>query len=161
MPRPRSERRRPEPVERMLRNLERRVLDDVWLDRLRSTAIGVLAPVLAVTATVWWIDLFVDPPAGMSLIVPTVVLIILALAAGTSLIARATRRFRWCCAAAYLCGLGTVVGLGGFWWVRTGATGPTLSWLVGAADVAVLCLAVAWLTLLAAPVQRTHPDMRG
>ncbi|MCK5756776.1 MAG: hypothetical protein KAH46_29145, partial [Mycobacterium sp.] len=87
-------------------------------------------------------------------------LIILALAAGSSLIARATRRFRWCCAAAYLCGLGTVVGLGGFWWVRTGATGPTLSWLVGAADVAVLCLAVAWLTLLAAPVQRTHPDMR-
>ena len=48
MPRPRSERRRPEPVERMLRQLERRVLDDVWLDRLRSTAIGVLAPVLAV-----------------------------------------------------------------------------------------------------------------
>ena len=89
MPRPRSERHRPEPVERMLRQLERRVLDDVWLDRLRSTAIGVLAPVLAVAATVWWIDLFVDTPAGMSLIVPTVVLMILALAAGTSLIARA------------------------------------------------------------------------
>lgn len=152
--------RRPEPVERMLAHIERRVLQDVWVDRVRMVAVGVLAPVLAVTALAWWLDLLLHRPPGLSLIVPTVVLVVLTLAAASSLIARFTRRFRWCCAAAYLCGLGTVVGLGGFWWVRTGAAGPTLSWLVAAADLAVLGLAVAWLTLLAAPVQRTHPDMR-
>ncbi|MDY6998281.1 MAG: hypothetical protein SW019_16910 [Actinomycetota bacterium] len=146
-------------VERMLRDIEHRVLHEMSLGRVRSAAISVLGPTLAVTAVVWWIDLFVHRSPDVSLGVPTVAFVILAVAALTSMVALGVRRFRWSCAAAYSCALGTVVGIGAFWWVRTGPAESSVGWLV-AADLAVLVLAAAWLSLLATPVDRSQPDMR-
>jgi len=151
--------RRPDTVERVLARIESRVLQEVWFGRLRLIAVGVLAPVLAAAVTAWWFDLVAQLPPQLSLGVPAVTLVILMLAAGVSLLALAMRRFRWCCAAAYCCGLASAVGVGAFWWLQTGS-GKALTWLV-VADAAALLLAVVWLTLIVSPVQRSQPDMRG
>lgn len=129
------------------------------LGRVRAVAIGVLGPVAAVSAFAWWVDLFAHRATGVSLGVPTVAFVVLVLAAVSSMVALAVRRFRWTCAAAYCCALGTVVGTGALWWVRTGPADSAVGWLV-AADLATLILGVAWLSLIIRPVERSQPDMR-
>lgn len=150
---------RADTLERMLRGIERRVLHEISLGRLRSVAIGVLGPTLAVSAVVWWCDLFAHRSPGAALRVPTVAFVILVVAALSSIMALGARRFRWGCAAAYSCALATVVGIGAFWWLRTGPAESSVGWLV-VADLAALVLAIAWLSVLVTPVHRSQPDMR-
>ncbi|ART71528.1 hypothetical protein BTO20_25915 [Mycobacterium dioxanotrophicus] len=138
-----------------LRTIEGRVLDEVWMGRWRFAA-GVLAVlVLVVGAVTWWCV----AESGAAHSVPMVGLVMFALAGAASSVALARRRYRWCCAAAYLSGLATVVGVGALWWLRTGHHATGLGWLV-AADLAVMALAGHWLALVFTPIEQSQPDMR-
>lgn len=146
-------------VERMLLDIEHRVLDDIWLQRGRATAGWMLAIVLSATAVLWWLDSTSVGSPHASSVVPCVAALMLLLASGTSGLALARRRYRWCCAAAYCCGLATVIGIGTFWWLRTGPPGAPLSLLM-VADTAVAMLTIFWLAVIIMPIERSHPDMR-
>jgi len=69
------------------------------------------------------------------------------------------RRYGWCCAAAYCGAVTTVIGMGSFWWVRTGHVGIGIAWLL-VADVAVIMMTGGWLTVIITPVERSQPQMR-
>lgn len=146
-------------LERMLRAIENHVLEEVWIGRLRRTA-GVAVTLAVVgTAAVWWLDALGGDSPHVGKGVVTVTGAVLLLASTVSGLALALRRYRWCCAAAYCCGLAAVIGLGAFWWLRTGRTGIGLSWLV-LADVAAVTLTVGWLVVIVTPIERSQPDMR-
>lgn len=146
-------------VERILQDIEHHVLEDVWLGRGRSATGCALVVTLSATAVVWWIDAISESPPHASNHVPTVAAAILLLASGVSGLALALRRYRWCCAAAYCCGLATVIGIGAFWWLRTGRPGAALTWLM-LADMAVGVLTIIWLMAIITPIERSQPDMR-
>lgn len=138
-------------VERMLADIEHRVLEEVWLGRRRSLTGWALIAALVVTVMLWRVD-----AAGP---VPTIAAVMLATASGMSALALARCRYRWCCAAAYSCGLASVFGVGAFWWARTGRPAAPLTWLM-LADVAVVVLTALWLMVIGTPVARSQPDMR-
>ena len=84
------------------------------------------------------------------------------LAAAASTVAVSLRLFRWCCAAAYVSGIGTVVGWAMVWWHRTAPPGTVprpCAWMV-IGVVAVTALAVTWLGVILTPSERSQPDMR-
>ncbi|WP_051660179.1 hypothetical protein [Mycolicibacterium aromaticivorans] len=91
--------------------------------------------------------------------VPAISTSALAIAAGTSALALSVRRFRWCCAAAYTCGLSTAIGTGALWWVRTGRPEAPMAWLI-IADVAVGLLTACWLSVIVKPIELSQPQMR-
>lgn len=138
-------------VERMLDDIEHRVLEEVWLGRRRSAIGWALVGSLFATVMLWRIDV-----AGY---VPTVAVVMLSTASVLSGLALALRRYRWCCVAAYSCGLASVFGIGAFWWVRTGRPDAPLTWLT-LADVAVVVLTVHWLAVIVTPIERSQPDIR-
>lgn len=138
-------------VERMLQDIESRVLEEVWLGPVHSAVGGALAAMLCTTSVVWRIDALGH--------VPTVAAAMLLLASAISGLALARRRYRWCFAAAYSCGLASVFGIGAFWWLRTGRPGAALTWLM-LADMAVVVLTILWLTVIITPIERSQPDMR-
>lgn len=138
-------------VERMLDDIEHRVLEEVWLGRRRSVTGWALVGSVFATVMLWRID-----AAGH---VPTVATVILSTAASASGLALARRRYRWCCVAAYSCGLASVFGIGAFWWVRTGRPNAPLTWLM-LADIAILVLTALWLAVIVTPIERSQPDMR-
>lgn len=138
-------------VEHMLQAIETHVLDEVWLGRSRSAVGGALVVMLCATAVAWRTNV-----AGH---VPTVAAVMLLLASGVSGLALARRRYRWCCAAAYGCGLASVFGIGAFWWLRTGPPGAPLTWLM-LADLAVVALTILWITVITTPIERSQPEMR-
>jgi hypothetical protein len=142
-------------VERMLQDIEHRVLEDVWLGRGRSAAGCALVAVLGTAVVAWWIDAVGFASNRM----PTVAAAVLLLASGASGVALAVRRYRWCCAATYCCGLASVIGIGAFWWLRTGRSGAPMTWLV-LADIAAVVLAIFWLAVIITPIERSQPDMR-
>lgn len=138
-------------VDRILDDIEHRVLEEVWLGRRPSANGWTLVGTLIATVMLWRID-----ATGH---VPTVAAAMLTLAAGLSGLALARRRYRWCCVAAYSCGLASVLGIGAFWWVRTGRPDAPLTWLI-LADIAVVLLTAHWLTVIVTPIERSQPDMR-
>ena len=138
-------------VERMLDDTEHRVLEEVWLGRRRSVTGWALIASLVVTVTLWRID-----ATGR---VPTTATVMLSTASVISGLALTLRRYRWCCAAAYSCGLASVLGIGAFWWVRTGRPDAPLTWLT-LADLAVVLLTALWLAVIVTPVERSQPEMR-
>lgn len=138
-------------VEQMMQHIETHVLEEVWLGRSRAGVGSALVVMLCTSAAVWRID-----ASGH---VPTVAAVMLLLASGVSGLALARRRYRWCCAAAYSCGLASVLGIGAFWWLRTGRPGAALTWLM-LADIAVVALTVLWLAVITTPIERSQPDMR-
>lgn len=138
-------------VERMLDEIEHHVLEDVWLGRGRSASGWALVGTVFATVLLWRID-----ATGH---VPTVAAAMLSIASGLSALALARHRYRWCCVAAYGCGLASVFGIGAFWWVRTGSTSAPLTWLV-LADIAVVALTVLWASVIVVPLERSQPDMR-
>lgn len=138
-------------VERMLDDIEHRVLEEVWLGRRRSATGWTLVGTLSATVMLWRID-----ATGH---VPTVAAVMLLLASGASGLALTRRRYRWCCVAACSCGLASVFGIGAFWWVRTGRLDAPLTWLA-IADIAVVLLTAQWLAVIVTPIERSQPDMR-
>ena len=150
---------RSDAVERTLADIEDRVLDEVWIGQRRAVVHGVLTVLLMVVTAVWWIDAAGEVSARGPNRVPTVTAIVLTLASAASGLALGLRRFRGCCAAAYTCGLGAAIGIGAFWWLRTGRPGATLTWLM-IADVAVVLLTVGWLSVVLTPIERSQPEMR-
>ncbi len=138
-------------VEQIMQRIESLVLEEVWLGRSRCVVGSALAAMLCITAAAWRID-----AKGH---VPTIAALMLLFASVVSGLALARRHFRWCCAAAYSCGLASVFGIGAFWWLRTGRTGAGSAWLM-LADVAVVALTIFWLTVIITPIERSQPDMR-
>lgn len=117
---------------------------------------AALALALAAMASVWWFEALAKAsPRG----IPAVAVVALVAASAVSACAIRLRRYRWCCAAAYCCGLAAVIGIGAFWWTRTGKTGIGLSWLVFA-DLITVTLTVGWLAVIVTPIERSQPDMR-
>ncbi|MGD9517797.1 hypothetical protein [Mycolicibacterium sp.] len=55
--------------------------------------------------------------------------------------------------------MASVLGIGAFWWVRTGRPDAPLTWLI-LADIAVVLLTAHWLTVIVTPIERSQPDMR-
>lgn len=144
-----------EPFTDTLRTIEAQVLDDVWIGPRRAVAGAFVASILVGTAGAWcW---FGDIPVAHG--IPVLGLVLFAVAGVVSGIALARRRYRWCCVAAYSCGLATVIGVGVLWWLRTGHHAAGLGWLA-AADLAAVTLAGIWLTVVVTPIERSQPDMR-
>jgi hypothetical protein len=138
-------------VERMLQDIEHLVLEEVWLGRGRSVSGWALVASLIATALAWRTDAIGH--------VPSFAVAMLLLASGASTLALIRRRYRWCCAAAYCCGLAAVIGIGAFWWLRTGRFGAPLTWLI-LADGAVVLSTIFWLAVVVTPIERSQPDMR-
>jgi hypothetical protein len=144
----------PAGVERTLLGIESRVLEEVWISSGRFACGWVLVVVTMSTALSWFAE-----TSLVSVGVPAVATTLLVGAASASAAALVARRFAWCCAAAYCCGLASVVGTGAVWWLRTGGPDAPLGWLI-VADVAVVALTVAWLSVIVIPLERSQPDMR-
>jgi hypothetical protein len=141
-----------------LKAIESRVLEEVSIGRFWRTTGGVLAVALAATALVWWIEAMgQESPHGANRI-PTATVALALVTSTISALALRLRRYRWCCAAAYCCGLAAVIGIGAFWWVRTGHVGIGLSWLV-LADLAAVSLTLGWVAVIVIPIERSQPDM--
>ncbi len=151
-----KDRRNDEP-ERMLRAIENHVMEEVWIGRVRRAAGVAVTLALVGTATVWW-EGRGSPHVGNDVVTVTVAVFLLA--STVSGLALALRRYRWCCAAAYCCGLAAVIGIGAFWWLWTGRTGMGLSWLV-LADLAAVALTLGWLAVIVTPIERSQPDIEG
>lgn len=146
-------------IECTLARIENHVLEDVWLGHRRFVGYGVLTLFQTVAVVMWGRAALFDAPANGGSGVLAIALCMLAVASVCSGLALALRRFRWCCAAAYSCGLAGAIGVGAFWWVHTGRPGAGLTWLI-LADIAVVALTIGWLAVVAAPIERSQPDMR-
>jgi hypothetical protein len=145
--------------QRTLKTIENRVLEEVWIGRVWRVVGGALATALAGTALACWLEAMGQESPHAANRVPTVTVVGLVVASAVSARALRLRRYRWCCAAAYCCGLAAVIGIGAFWWVRTGHAGIGLSWLV-LADLAEVPLTLGWLAVIVTPIERNQPDMR-
>ena len=146
-------------LEHTLRIIEHRVLEEVWIGRLQRAAGSAFTVALAGTAAVWWLDVSGRSAPHGGNRVATVTVAVFMVASAVSGSALALRRYRWCCAAAYCCGLTAVIGIGAFWWLRTGRTGIELTWVV-LADLAAMALTLGWLAVIVTPIERSQPDMR-
>ncbi|MGE0218359.1 hypothetical protein [Mycolicibacterium sp.] len=142
---------RRQPIEATLEQIEHRVLDEVhlaaWVRRVAWVAAAVLVVAGAMVWTLGW---------GMPLATSTLGVC----AAICSAVALRRRRFRWCVAAAYLSGLSTVAGVGGFWWSRTRSADAILAASAGVAAVAAAALTAVWVSVAITPVKDSQPDMR-
>ncbi len=148
-----------ESIRHELAGIERRVLDEVWIGRPRWAGYGVLAILVFVSATAWCIDVVGEVSGPGSNRVPVIGTVALLGAAGASAFALTVRRFRECCAAAYACGLATLIGAGALWWLRTGRPDAPAGWLV-IADTAAVLLTFGWLSVVVKPIEHSQPQMR-
>jgi hypothetical protein len=146
-------------LEEDLAGIESRVLAEMWIGARRSAAYGLTSVILVLAALMWWHDVASYVAVRGSNRVPLVGLVALMIAATMSAWALWSRRFRACCVAACTCGLATVVGVGGFWWLHTGRPAAPSSWLL-VADVAVAILTIGWLSVVLTPLERSQPQMR-
>ncbi|GBG36726.1 hypothetical protein [Mycobacterium montefiorense] len=154
-----TDQRCPSGQRRMLRRIENRVLEQVWIARARRGVGGALVVVLAIAAWAWWLEAVARGLSGAAIALPAAAVVFFVAASALSALALALRRFRWCCAAAYCCGLAAVIGIGAFWWARTGTLAIGVSWLV-LADLTTLVLCAGWLAVILTPIERSQPDMR-
>lgn len=137
---------RHESIRLALAGIERRVLDEVWIGRRRGAGYAALAILLLASTGAWCIDVVGEVAGPGSYRVPVIGTLAHVVAAGASVLAVKARRFRECCAAAYACGLSSVIGIGALWWLRTGRTDAPMAWLLVADTTAVL-LTVGWLSV--------------
>lgn len=107
--------------QRMLRTIENRVLEDVSIRRAWRVAGVALATALAAMASVWWLEAMGQASQHGASRVPTVAVVAFGGASVVSALALRLRRYRWCCAAAYCCGLAAVIGIGS---APSGGYGP-------------------------------------
>lgn len=144
----------------MLRGIEQRVLNDVWMGALRRGLALVCALVLAVAAVGRWMHWGAHvPPVGHADVVARGTAIMFLLASGISLTALRRRRFRWCCGAAYVSALSTVTSIAALWWHQTAHGADPLVWtLVAMAASAVSAL--TWIVTILTPLDRSQPEMR-
>lgn len=145
--------------QRTLQRIESRVLEEVLIGRAWCAAGVALAVALAGMASAWWLESTGHQSPHDANRVPTIAVLALVGASAVSARALRLRRYRWCCAAAYCCGLAAVIGIGTFWWVRTGSTQMGLSLLVPA-DLVTVTLTLGWLAVIVTPIERSQPDMR-
>lgn len=150
-------------IEAVLRKIGRRVFEDVWMSgRVRAFTLAVVATLVG-TAMIGWLNLTAKANAQTTTSwISCVALALFALAASVSSLAVCLLRFRWCCAAAYISGIATVVGLGMVWWHQTAPPGssprPSAWMVIGVLAATVLTL--TWLGVILTPSERSQPDMR-
>jgi hypothetical protein len=145
--------------QRVLQRIEIRVLEQMWIGGARRVVGGALAVAVAAAAPAWWLQATAHQSLRVAIALPAVTAALFMLAAASSVVALFVRSFRWCYIAAYCCGLAAAIGIGAFWWVRTGNAAIGVTWLV-LADVATVILCVGWLALILTPIERSQPDMR-
>ncbi|WP_158021340.1 hypothetical protein [Mycolicibacterium chubuense] len=146
-------------VAEMLADIESRVLEDMWIGRGRRLIVVALTALLPVSVALWWTGNRSAPSVHDADRVSIVATVVLTLPVITSAAALIVRRFRYCCAAAYTGGVSAVIGIGAFWWHRTGQAQATPLWL-SVADVSVVLLTLGWLSVVATPIERSQPEMR-
>lgn len=145
--------RRESSVEETLRAIEHRVVNDVWIGRVKRTAGAALTAVLGITSVT---GLVLAEHAGHRVALAAHVLSIIA--SLSSVAGLRIRRFAWSCAAAQLCAVATVIAIGAFWWYRTGTAG--VPWSTTLACAAAGLLTVGWISVLITPMELSQPDMR-
>lgn len=144
----------------MLRGIERRVLDDVWIDRRLRMSTGVVVTIIIAAIALGRSDISAGPAARVPICL--VALSMFLLTAAASSLAGLLRRFRWCFAAACTGGLSTLTGVGVVWWHQSGPPNQThgpSAWMV----IGVLCsawLTATWLRVIITPLERSQPDIR-
>ena len=94
-------------LERTLAHIENQVLEEVWIPPRRIAVFSLLMVLQLVCALTW----FGEEGGDMATRVPLIAVSAQAAAAAISALALTVRRFRWCCAAAYCCGLAAVIGV--------------------------------------------------
>lgn len=147
----------------MLRGIERRVLDDVWIDRRLRLFTVVVTACLATAAALGWADVHDRAAAGTPGVAGcAVALTLFTSTAVMSSIALLRSCFRWCTLAAYGGGIGTVVGVGVVWWHQTTpiAQSPGPSPWMAAGALCSAALTVLWLRAVLTPLERSQPDLR-
>jgi hypothetical protein len=144
---------------RALRTIENRVLEEVSIQRAWRAVGSALAVVLACAASVWWLEVIGRESPHAAKTVSGVGVGALLVASVISAVALRLRRYRWCCIAANCGGLAAVIGIGVFWWVRTGQAEIGLLWLV-VADLVTVTLTVGWIAVILTPIEHSQPDMR-
>ena len=150
-------------IESVLRQIGRRVLDDVWMSgRARAFTLGAVAT-LGGGALNGWLDTAAKATAQTQTVwISQAAIGLFVLTAALSSAAVGLRRFRWCCAAAYLGGIATVTGLGMVWWHQTApsgrSAGPSAWMVIGV--LACATLTVIWLSVILTPLERSQPDIR-
>lgn len=146
-------------IDAVLAKISRRVLEDVWIGGYRRAFLTTVAATLVGGAITGWLQLASQATTSW---ISWSAIALFGLAGSASLIAVAFQRFRWCCAAAYVSGMATVVGWALVWWHRTAPPGTspgTSAWMVVGA-LAATVLALMWLGVIIAPSERSQPDMR-
>lgn len=146
-------------IDAVLRKISHRVLEDVWMSARVRALLAALAVTLIGAAVTGWLGLAGQAATSW---ISYAAIVLFGLAASASSLAVGLRRFRWCCAAAYLSGLATVAGWAMVWWHRTAPSGTVprpCGWMV-IGVVAVTALAVTWLGVILTPAERSQPDMR-
>lgn len=139
------------------------MLEDVWISgRVRAFTLGAIAT-LGGGILYGWLDSTTDAAAPTHTAwISRIALGSFTLAAILSVAAIGLRRFRWCCAAAYVTGIATVLGLGTVWWHQTTppgrSAGPSAWMFVGA--LACATLTALWLIVILTPLERSQPDLR-
>ncbi|GAY16699.1 hypothetical protein MSZK_34250 [Mycobacterium sp. shizuoka-1] len=144
----------------MLRQIWRRVLDEVWMSRpARLVTLAVAAGSVG-AATTGWAEISDAPAARIPICLVAAAMSLLAAAA--SVIAVTVRHFRWCWVAGAVSGLATVTGVGVIWWHQSAPPGQTqgpTAWMV----IAALCaawLTATWIRVITTPLERSQPDLR-
>ncbi|KUI38467.1 hypothetical protein AU195_16085 [Mycobacterium sp. IS-1496] len=144
-------RSRDQSIEATLKQIEHRVLDDVYLPIWARRVAWAATAVLIITGITAWV-VGEGLPLGAS-----------ALGAGAAICSVVTlrrRRFRWSVAAASLSGVSTVAGVGAFWWSRTSSADALLATSAGVSAVAAAALTAVWVAVAITPVKDSHPHMR-
>lgn len=135
----------------------------MWISGwVRSLTLGAIAT-LGGGILYGWLDSTADAAAHTHTVwISRIALGSFTLAAILSAAAIGLRRFRWCCAAAYVTAIATVLGFGTVWWHQTAppgrSAGPTGWMVVGV--LACATLTVTWLTVILTPLDRSQPDLR-
>ena len=143
---------------RTIQRIESRVLHEVSISRTWLTLSNAVT-VVAATSILAWSREAIGQHWPRTCTVSGVTVIAIFVTSTMSALALWRRRYGWCCAAAYCGAVTTVIGMGSFWWVRTGHVGIGIAWLL-VADVAVIMMTGGWLTVIITPVERSQPQMR-
>lgn len=137
----------------VLRTIEQRVVDEIWLSSGLRVLGALLTAALGVTAVTGALSAH-DGGYRLALTAHGIGV----LAAVSSVAGLVLRRFTWACVATYLCALAAVTTVGAFWWYRTGT--HHMPWPTIVAGVLAALLSLGWLRLVLAPIERSQPDMR-
>jgi hypothetical protein len=150
--------RRRDDVGRVLRSIERRVLEEVRIGTVDRVVIAAIVVVLATAAYLGFRFSAQSARDGLNGDWLSVIATgVFTLACIGSLGAVVVQRFRSCCLALYLSGLATVTGMSALWSQQTGTAGLSLWAPLGFGAAAVL--GIAWTRVLATPLRRSQPDM--